>query len=659
MTKIKTLKNPSGESFYPLTSTNAVVDENGNTIEDRLVVADGEDLVTDGNVLRLKNRPNTDGMGYVILRKEKTFQEQVTKANTIYEIRYEFDLGGAEVTIPEGCMLKFEGGSLRNGKIRSSISSTISSGSKCLDNVFIEGFNRVIYAKWYGDDLGKIFPYVHNCELHLDSVTYNVARDILVGIGTRIIGHNSTIISNAHIYLGWRVKVEGVHFISTKYECLSIIGEKIYESRQDNTDYEDKEFLIIGTDISNCIFDSESSAIIFESSLVENSTDKHGFNGSGFGMHVSNNTFNECGDDTIVIVKQAGWFTSFVFDKNICNSRNVFLHAISDKGNIAGISIVENDIQLTPENQCAIKLEAASSVCITDNRFWDFYDGVIEVSRLNCNIQLQIPNKGDNTAQYIKWIDKYFEGDTTPSSVNVNTLECSDFIGYLAAPTNVDDGGMPYYKLADFISAPLGNYAVKKDILPYLIGDLKDIASQTLSGVWILNISRPIYRQVVLTLYPTVNVFGYGQPNPIGGIRLTTFCNTMSSDFISYSKKIDASVWAVSLSPFAGPTPTNVVKGMVYYDTTRQVLAYVDENKNIREYDGNHLGVKRAGTWSQRPNADGSYLENGYMYFLLETEPDEDPDGNPIESLTGNGKAIWWIQDGRKWVDAAGATVTG
>lgn len=99
MQKIETLKNKSGESFYPLTSTKAVVDENGNTIEDRLVVADGEDLVTDGNVLRLKDRPNTDGMGYVILRKDKTFQEQVTKPNTIYEIRYDFDLGRQELPV--------------------------------------------------------------------------------------------------------------------------------------------------------------------------------------------------------------------------------------------------------------------------------------------------------------------------------------------------------------------------------------------------------------------------------------------------------------------------------------------------------------------------------------------------------------------------------
>lgn len=99
MQKIETLRKKSGESFYPLTSTKAVVDENGNTIEDRLVVADGEDLVTDGNVLRLKDRPNTDGMGYVILRKDKTFQEQVTKPNTIYEIRYDFDLGRKELPV--------------------------------------------------------------------------------------------------------------------------------------------------------------------------------------------------------------------------------------------------------------------------------------------------------------------------------------------------------------------------------------------------------------------------------------------------------------------------------------------------------------------------------------------------------------------------------
>lgn len=59
MAKIETLKNKSGEEFYPLTHTKAVVDENGNTIEERLVVADNEDIVADGNVLKFKDRDAT------------------------------------------------------------------------------------------------------------------------------------------------------------------------------------------------------------------------------------------------------------------------------------------------------------------------------------------------------------------------------------------------------------------------------------------------------------------------------------------------------------------------------------------------------------------------------------------------------------------------
>ena len=64
-----------------------------------------------------QNRPSAVGMGFVVLDKDKTFAEQVTQENTIYEIRYDFDLGGLPKEIPAGCVLKFEGGSLRNGTI--------------------------------------------------------------------------------------------------------------------------------------------------------------------------------------------------------------------------------------------------------------------------------------------------------------------------------------------------------------------------------------------------------------------------------------------------------------------------------------------------------------------------------------------------------------
>ena len=79
---------------------------------------DLEDLTTDANdLLKFANRPAVGAMGYVIVRKGSTFASQVTQQNTLYEIRYTFDLGGATVTIPEGAVLKFVGGKLTNGKL--------------------------------------------------------------------------------------------------------------------------------------------------------------------------------------------------------------------------------------------------------------------------------------------------------------------------------------------------------------------------------------------------------------------------------------------------------------------------------------------------------------------------------------------------------------
>lgn len=43
------------------------------------------------------------------------FASQVIEPNTKYIIKYDFSLGGEEVTIPEGCILEFDGGSINNG----------------------------------------------------------------------------------------------------------------------------------------------------------------------------------------------------------------------------------------------------------------------------------------------------------------------------------------------------------------------------------------------------------------------------------------------------------------------------------------------------------------------------------------------------------------
>lgn len=125
-------------------------------IEDMSLQADEEDLTSKViGKLQLKDREATTGnMGYVILRKDKTFAEQVTKANTIYEIRYEFEVGGTEadpVVIPENCVLKFEGGILKGGYISFSTLSIRAGIEQIFDGVtFISIYNGEAYPEWFG-----------------------------------------------------------------------------------------------------------------------------------------------------------------------------------------------------------------------------------------------------------------------------------------------------------------------------------------------------------------------------------------------------------------------------------------------------------------------------------------------------------------------------
>lgn len=72
---------------------------------------------------RAYDEANFSGKGYKILRKNIVdgknvlTQEMINEANTVYEIRYDFDLNGQTINIPEDSTLKFEGGSLSNGNL--------------------------------------------------------------------------------------------------------------------------------------------------------------------------------------------------------------------------------------------------------------------------------------------------------------------------------------------------------------------------------------------------------------------------------------------------------------------------------------------------------------------------------------------------------------
>ena len=98
--------------------TKSSADENGNSylsLKDREYKP--EDFSGLGRVILRKNIIEVEDPIYGKVKRNVLYQDMINKSNTIYEIRYDFDLNGEEITIPKGCVLEFQGGSIRNGVV--------------------------------------------------------------------------------------------------------------------------------------------------------------------------------------------------------------------------------------------------------------------------------------------------------------------------------------------------------------------------------------------------------------------------------------------------------------------------------------------------------------------------------------------------------------
>lgn len=200
--------------------------------------ADEEDLTSENNLLKLKDRSALNGMGYVILRKNKTFAEQVTHPNTMYEIRYDFDLNGFSFEVPSGCYFVFAGGKVYNG---------ILTGSLLNDYVTPQMFGAL--GNGVSDDTNAIQSAV-NLSNHVyfpigkylisAKSSINLHSNLFLDFGEGAIvnkEHESTITKGVNMFLGINcenVRIQGGEIIGdleqhtneftsqTEYQCSAI-----------------------------------------------------------------------------------------------------------------------------------------------------------------------------------------------------------------------------------------------------------------------------------------------------------------------------------------------------------------------------------------------------------------------------------------------------
>lgn len=140
--------------------------------------ADEEDITQNqSSVLKFKDKEYDEakfsGLGRTYLRKNIVngvnilTQNMINNPNTIYHIQYDYNLSGQTITVPNGCVLLFEGGSISNGTLKGS--STIILGET--NHIFI---NLNVLGTW-----GNSFKlsYFNKPELN-----YNSFIDIQKGI---------------------------------------------------------------------------------------------------------------------------------------------------------------------------------------------------------------------------------------------------------------------------------------------------------------------------------------------------------------------------------------------------------------------------------------------------------------------------------------------
>lgn len=97
------------------------------------------------------NRPGDDSeFAYVLLDPNASLASQLTTSKTIYEIQNDFDLKGGKITIPANCILRFNGGAIKNAEVTFDV--TYLEGLVMFSSCSFSGslYNKEVVLSWFG-----------------------------------------------------------------------------------------------------------------------------------------------------------------------------------------------------------------------------------------------------------------------------------------------------------------------------------------------------------------------------------------------------------------------------------------------------------------------------------------------------------------------------
>lgn len=375
------------------------------------ILPDEEDITQSaineqGNTyLSLKNREYNpsefSGKGYKILRrniieiedansnkvkKNILTSDMISEPNTIYEIRYDFDLNGAEITIPENCILNFVGGSFNN---YNKITGVLLNKSLKPENFGAVGDGRTDDSKAINTTASLLCP---NAELILNN-NYKVSATnyYVSAVDSRV--HRYAILINKSMTVKGGGKMLFTKVIDTQDAyCLCIIDtQDVYLHNLkilDANSYSSDEYDINinkqkhGLFISNCsnleIKNLYIKGFVGDGILIKN--------GTNFNITINNNKIIDCarngitlgdGTNTVYITK------NYIYNINKQNPKAcIDIEPNYIDSLVSNVLISENT--LYNGDNIAISLCGCNEIKIVNN----LSDAICNISRICKNIDI-------------------------------------------------------------------------------------------------------------------------------------------------------------------------------------------------------------------------------------------------------------------------------
>ena len=156
------------------------------------MTADEEDLTVAEGKMSFKDKEYSasdfSGLGRTYLKKNLQsgknilLQTAINKQNTRIIIRNDFDLNGKTITVPAGCVLSFEGGSLKNGAIKGT-DVIIESAYECFDKTLtilpdsLKG--NVLNLSWFKMERWTVAQYTANHKNNTNPAVSDTNRTIV------------------------------------------------------------------------------------------------------------------------------------------------------------------------------------------------------------------------------------------------------------------------------------------------------------------------------------------------------------------------------------------------------------------------------------------------------------------------------------------------